>query len=123
MDDCGFSAGVEWGSGGIAAGGVEGALPLLRAVVNERATVFVDHITEKLVSSLLSQRTGVIEVSDDLPAHQPKVAHMPANGLRGKSRRRQVLNEGRKQANSASPGGKSFSSPIQECGQLSRSRQ
>ncbi len=37
-----------------AAGGVEGTLLLLRAVVKERATVFVNHATEELVSSLLS---------------------------------------------------------------------
>src|SRR5450759_2346055 len=39
----------------LAAGGVEGALLLLRAAMNKRATVLVDHVTEKPVSRLLSQ--------------------------------------------------------------------
>jgi len=44
----------------LAAAGVEGTLLLLRAVVNERATVLVNHATQELVSSLLSQsRVGV----------------------------------------------------------------
>jgi hypothetical protein len=43
-----------------AAGGIEGALLLLRAGVNERATVLVDQVTEKAVSRLLSQRRVVV---------------------------------------------------------------
>src|ERR1035437_3919330 len=39
----------------LAAGGVEGALLLRRAAMNKRATVLVDHVTEKSVSRLLSQ--------------------------------------------------------------------
>src|ERR1035437_2656397 len=46
-----------WGEEAVelAAGGVEGALLLRRAAMNKRATVLVDHVTEKPVSRLLSQ--------------------------------------------------------------------
>jgi len=62
-----------------AAGGVEGALVFFRAVVNERATVVVNRVAEKLLSSLLSQRGVEVEVADDLSAQQPKIAHVTAN--------------------------------------------
>jgi hypothetical protein len=62
-----------------AAGGVEGALVFFRAVVNERATVVVDRVAEKLLSSLFSERGVVVEVADDLSAQQPKIVHVTAN--------------------------------------------
>ena len=62
-----------------AAGGVEGALVFLRAVVDERTTVVGDRVAEKLLSSLLSQRGVVVEVADDLSAEQPKSVHMTSN--------------------------------------------
>ena len=37
-----------------AAGGVEGALLILGAVVNERATVLVDRVSQETLSSVLS---------------------------------------------------------------------
>jgi hypothetical protein len=43
-----------------AAGGVEGALLVFRAVVEQRAAVLVDHIAEKLFRSNLSQRWVVM---------------------------------------------------------------
>ena len=62
-----------------AAGGVEGALVFFRAVVNERATVVVDRVAEKLLSSLLSERGVVVEVADDLSAQQPEIVYVTAN--------------------------------------------
>ena len=62
-----------------AAGGVERALVFFRAVVNERATVVVDRVAEKLLSSLLSKRAVEVEAADDLPAQQPKIVHVTAN--------------------------------------------
>jgi len=62
-----------------AAGGVEGALVLFRAVVNEWATVVGNRVAEKLLSGLLSQRGVVVEVADDLSAQQPKITHVAAN--------------------------------------------
>jgi hypothetical protein len=64
-------------------GGVERALVFFRTVVNERATVVVDHVAEKLLSSLLSERGVEVEVADDLSAQQPKIIHVASNG-RGK---------------------------------------
>jgi hypothetical protein len=43
-----------------AAGGVEGTLFLLRAVMNERAAVLVDHTAEKAVHSHFSERKVVV---------------------------------------------------------------
>jgi hypothetical protein len=67
------------------AGGVEGALRLLRAVVNQRAPVFVDGVPEQSVSRPLSESRVVVEVADDLSAQYPKIVHMPANGLGGET--------------------------------------
>jgi hypothetical protein len=75
----------------LTAGGVEGTLLLLGAVVNERATVLVNHATEELVSSLRSQRRVVVQVPDDFSTQQPKIVHMAANGFRGKRRGCQVF--------------------------------
>jgi hypothetical protein len=43
-----------------AAGGIEGTLLLLRAIVNERATVLVNRLAEKRLSSLLSERRVIV---------------------------------------------------------------
>jgi hypothetical protein len=44
----------------LAAGGVEGTLLLLRAIMNKRAAIFVDRIPEKPVPSQLSERRVVV---------------------------------------------------------------
>ena len=67
------------------AGGVEGALRLLRAVVNQRAPVFVDGVAKQSVSRPLSESRVVVEVADDLSVQYPKIVHMPANGLGGET--------------------------------------
>jgi hypothetical protein len=68
------------------AGGVEGALLLLRAVVNERATVLVDRAAEKALRIFLSERRVVVEVANDLSAQHPKIVHVVSNGLGGETR-------------------------------------
>ena len=50
-----------------AAGGVERALLLLLAVMNERAAVIPDHAVEKPVRRYLPQRRILVEIADDLP--------------------------------------------------------
>jgi hypothetical protein len=54
-----------------AAGRVEGALRLLRAVVKQRATVVLDHIAQKTVGRNLSQRRVFVQVADNLSAQHP----------------------------------------------------
>ena len=70
----------------LAASGVERALLVLRAVVDERAAVLVDGVAKKSVSSHLSEGRVVVEVADDFSTQTPEVVHVPANGLQGKSR-------------------------------------
>jgi hypothetical protein len=70
----------------LTAGGIQRALLLLRGVMNKRTTVFVDDIAEKEVRSHLSARRVVMQVTDDFSAEQPQIVHVPANGLRGKTR-------------------------------------
>jgi hypothetical protein len=65
-----------------AAGDIEGALGLLRAVVDQRA-VLVDGVAEPLVSRPLSEGRVVVEVANDLSAQHPKIVHVLVNGLRG----------------------------------------
>ena len=77
-----------------AAGGVEGTLFFLRAVVNERAAVLVDRVAEKPLRSNLSQRRVFVQVADDFSAQPPEVVHVPTKGLRGKTRGGQLLDEG-----------------------------
>jgi len=68
------------------AGRVEGALLLLRTVMNERSTVRMNHAAKKLLSSRPSERRVVVQVADDLSAQHPKVVHMPTYGFGGKTR-------------------------------------
>ena len=69
-----------------AAGRVEGALVLFRAVVDQWAAVVTDRIAEKSLGSDLSPRGVVVQVADDFSTQQPEVVHVPANGLWGKAR-------------------------------------
>ncbi len=61
--------------------------------MNQRASVLVHNIAENSLHSHFSERRVVVKVSDDLPAQHPEVVHMAANGLGGKSRQGQVLDE------------------------------
>jgi hypothetical protein len=69
-----------------AASRIEGALFLFRAVVNQWAAVGMNCIAKKSLRSDLSQRRGVVQVADDFSTQHPEVAHVPANGLGGKTR-------------------------------------
>ena len=81
-----------------AAGRVEGALRLLRAIMNQRAAVGMDHIAQT-VGSDLSQRRVFVQFADDLSAQHPQVVDVLTAGTR------------------------SFSNLIHERGELSSSRQ
>jgi hypothetical protein len=69
-----------------AAGRIEGALLLFRAVVDQWAAIGMKHIAKKSLHSDLSQRRGVVQIADDFCSQHPEVVHVPANGLRGKTR-------------------------------------
>ena len=56
------------------------------------------------------------------PAQQPKLPHADESSW-GKSQRCRCSMNGRKQTDSCSPGGRSFSNLVHERGQRSRSRQ
>src|SRR5450756_248201 len=65
----------------LAAGGVEGALLVFPAVVDQRSAVLVDHIADKLFRSDLSQRRVFVHVADDLSAENPEVVDVSLDGL------------------------------------------
>ena len=75
------------------AGGVEGALLIFPAVVDQRATILVYHIADELFCRKLSQRRVIVHLPDDLSAQYPQVIDVFANGLTGKIRRHQMLQE------------------------------
>jgi hypothetical protein len=64
-----------------AAGRVEKALLLLRAVMHQRAAVSIHRILQKPVHRQLSQRRIFVEVTDDLPAQHPEVVDVFLNGF------------------------------------------
>ncbi len=66
----------------LGAGGVEGALLIVRAVVNGRTTEHVDGVPEKPLNRKLTKRLVVVEIADDLAAKAPEVVDVVANGLR-----------------------------------------
>ena len=69
-----------------AAGRIEGALLLFRAVVDQWAAFGMNRIAKKSLRSDLSQRRGVVKVADDFSTQHPEVVHVSAHGLRGKTR-------------------------------------
>src|SRR5664280_1111597 len=77
-----------------AAGRIEGALLLFRAVVDQWSAVGPNHITKKLLGSGLPPSRVVVQVADDFSTQQPEIVHVPANGLRGKTRGGEMLDEG-----------------------------
>ena len=70
----------------LAAGRVEGALLVFRAVVDQWAALLVDHLVQKPFGSDLSEGRVFVQVADDLAAQQPNVVHVLSDGLRGKTR-------------------------------------
>ena len=64
----------------LATGGVEGALLVFPAVVNERTTVLVDHIANELFGGHSSQRRLFVHVANDLSAEQPHIVDVVLDG-------------------------------------------
>ena len=69
-----------------AAGRIQGALRLFRAVVDQWAAVGMIRIAKKSLRSDFSQRRGVVKVASDFSTEHPEVVHVLANGLRGETR-------------------------------------
>jgi hypothetical protein len=66
-------------------------LLLLRAVVDQRAAIYMDLLSEDID---FSQRRSVVQIPDDLPAEQPRVIYVLANSLAGKAGGSQMPDEG-----------------------------
>ena len=60
--------------------GVEGALLVFPSVMDQRSTILVDHIPDKLFRSDLSQRRLFVHVTDDLSAEQPHIVDVILDG-------------------------------------------
>ena len=65
------------------AGGVEGALLVFPAVVDQRSAVLVDHIADELFRGDLSQGRVFVQVADDLSAENPQVVDVSLDGSFG----------------------------------------
>jgi hypothetical protein len=57
----------------LSAGGIERALLILSAVVNERAAVLVDRLAQEALGRPSSWGGIVVEVADDLSSHRPEI--------------------------------------------------
>jgi len=89
-----------------AAGGIEGALLIFPAVVDERAAVLVDHIVDKLFDSHLSQRRLFVHVANDLSAEQPHIVDVVLNGSFRQAGAGEVHEEGHEVFDESSAGRK-----------------
>ena len=78
----------------LAAGGVEGALLVFPTVVDQWATVLVDHITDKFICGDLSQRGVVVHVADDLSAKHSHIVDVVLDGSFGQAGPGEVKQEG-----------------------------
>jgi hypothetical protein len=63
-----------------AAGGVEGALLVRPAVMDQRPAVIMDHVEDQLFRGFLSETGLFVHVADDLPAEQPHIVDMVLDG-------------------------------------------
>jgi hypothetical protein len=64
----------------LAAGGVEGALLVVPAVVDQRAAVLMDYVADKLSRGDLSQMRLFVHVADDLSAEKPHIVDVVLDG-------------------------------------------
>ena len=64
----------------LAAGGVEGALLVFPAVVDQRPAVLMDHVADKLFRGALSQTRLFVHVADDLSAEKPHIVDVVLDG-------------------------------------------
>jgi hypothetical protein len=78
----------------LAAGGVEGALLVFPAVVDERPAVLIDHVANKLFRGTLSQTRLVVHVADDLSAEKPHIVDVVLDGPFRKTGLGEVKEEG-----------------------------
>ena len=89
-----------------AASGVEGSLLIFPAVVDERATVLVDHIEDELFGGDLPQARLFVHVANDLSAEQPHVVHVVLNGSLRQARLGEMKEEGHEVCDESSAGRK-----------------
>ena len=93
------------------------------SVIEEWSSVVPDHLKEDAIHGLLSQSRIIVEVADELPAEGPHVIDVFCMVFGDRSEAARYSRNGRNRASICSPGGRSFSRPIQERGQPLRSRQ
>jgi len=86
-----------------AAGGIEGALLIFPAVVNERAAVLMDHLEDELFGGSLPQARLFVHVANDLSAEQPHIVDVVLDGSFRQARFGQVKQEGHEVCNESSP--------------------
>ncbi|MGA9057643.1 MAG: hypothetical protein WB763_14150 [Terriglobia bacterium] len=85
-----------------AARGVEGALLIFPAVVDQRAAVLVDYIADELFSGYLSQRRLFVHVANDLSAEQPHIVDVVLDGSFRQAGPGEVNEEGQEAFNESS---------------------
>ena len=90
------------------AGGVEGALFVFPAVVDQRSAVLVDHVGDELFRSYLSQRRVFVHVTDDLSAEQPHIVDVALDGSFRQAGLGEVKEEGHEAFDESSPYWKIF---------------
>jgi hypothetical protein len=64
----------------LTAGGIKRALFIFPSVVDQRAAVLADHLTDKLLYGDLSQGRILIEIADDLSTENPSISCSHAFG-------------------------------------------
>ena len=64
-----------------AAGRIQGALRLFRAVVDQWAAGGMNRLAKKSLCSNLSQRRRVVQVADNFSTQYPEIVYVPAHGL------------------------------------------
>jgi len=78
----------------LAAGGVEGALLVFPAVVDQRSAILRDHVANKLFRGFLSQTRLFVHVADDLSAEKPHIVDVVLDGPFRQSGLGEVKEEG-----------------------------
>ena len=64
-------------------GRIKRALLFLRAMVDQRPTLFIEHLEQKFCSSKLSQLGRFVHVTDQLSPQHPQVVDVLADRLAG----------------------------------------
>ena len=79
----GSSLGLSEEAVELPASGIEGALLVFPAVMDQRSTVLVDDIADELFGGNLPQRGVFVEVANDLTAENPEVINVSLYGSFG----------------------------------------